>query len=358
MDIYSHQASSEITPPSKATRDPVFVDPAPVLALLQHCPAYQETPLHNAKDLSDALGLGSLYIKDERSRMGLGAFKALGAAYVIAADAVAGHSGEMSDFNPSVALSGRTYVTASAGNHGLSVAAGAHVFGARAVIYLAKTVPGAFQDLLRSKGAEVVVEGETYEASMAAAEKAAKDHGWVLLSDTTSETIGSGHRVMEGYLAMGAEIETQIPNPPSHIFLQAGVGGLAAAICAHARLIWGASPRIIVVEPAEAPCLTESVKAEHVLCVEGAVSSMGRLDCKEPSLRAYAALKSWANDFVTVTDAEVESQLPRLASLGFGTSPSGGAGIVAAMLAAQERVLGLDQEASVLAIISEGVVDE
>src|SRR6056297_2442535 len=112
-------------------------------ALLAQCPVAGETPL------VEVAGFGArLWVKDERGRMGLGSFKALGAAYVIAHEAAATGKAPMAQ-----ALAGRTYVTASAGNHGLSVAAGAHVFGARAVVYLARTVPEGFADRLRAKGA-------------------------------------------------------------------------------------------------------------------------------------------------------------------------------------------------------------
>src|SRR6056297_988170 len=138
-------------------------------ALLARCPAAAETPLVPLE------GLGATaWAKDERGRMGLGSFKALGAAYVIAHEAAEAGGEDLSGrADLSAALGGRTYVTASAGNHGLSVAAGARVFGARAVIYLADTVPESFAQRLRDKGAEVVREGADYAASMAAAEAAA-----------------------------------------------------------------------------------------------------------------------------------------------------------------------------------------
>jgi len=139
------------------------VDAAAVQGLLARCPAAAETPLVAVP------GLGpDLWVKDERGRMGLGSFKALGAAYVIACDAAATGTEDMSR-----ALAGRSYVTASAGNHGLSVAAGARVFGARAVVYLAETVPESFAARLREKGAEVVRAGADYAGSIAAAEAAA-----------------------------------------------------------------------------------------------------------------------------------------------------------------------------------------
>src|SRR6056297_2983029 len=190
------------------------IDAASPEALLAQCPAAAQTPLVAVEGFA-----APLWIKDERGRMGLGSFKALGAAYVIAHEAAATGKAPMAQ-----ALAGRTYVTASAGNHGLSVAAGAHVFGARAVVYLARTVPEGFADRLRAKGAEVVRAGDDYEASMDAAAQAAEDHGWTLLSDSSwPGYFDLPHRLMEGYLAMAAEATRQMPEAPTHIFLQAGV---------------------------------------------------------------------------------------------------------------------------------------
>src|SRR5690606_33602556 len=103
-------------------------DAAPVLALLQRCPVAGQTPLVDAAVLAERAGVAAVSVKDERGRMGLGSFKALGAAYVIA------HLAQQGD------VADRVFVTASAGNHGLSVAAGAAAFGARAVVYIAQTV--------------------------------------------------------------------------------------------------------------------------------------------------------------------------------------------------------------------------
>src|SRR6056297_872655 len=168
-------------------------DPAPVAQLLALCPAHARTPLLDVGQLADKAGVAQLFVKDERARMGLGSFKALGAAYAIAREAAeAGGPWE-------TALSGRTFVTASAGNHGLSVAAGARLFGARARIFLARTVPEGFAARLADKGAEVVRAGATYEQSMAAAERAAEEGDDTLLSDSSwPGYIELPWRVMEG----------------------------------------------------------------------------------------------------------------------------------------------------------------
>ena len=117
---------------------------------------------------------------------------------------------------------------------------------------------------------------------------------------------------------------------PTHVLLQAGVGGMAAAVAAHARRIWGDTPIIIVVEPDAAPALIESVRAGEIVTTEGPVSAMGRLDCKTPSMIALAGLARDADLFVTISEAEAESAVERLAAQGIATTPSGAAGLAAA----------------------------
>jgi diaminopropionate ammonia-lyase len=290
------------------------------------------------------LGIARLWLKDERARMGLGSFKALGAAHAIARDAVHSAAPDLRH-----ALRDRVFVTASAGNHGLSVAAGARIFGARAVIYLAETVPASFATRLQDKGADVVRDGADYEASCLAAAKAAATHGWTLLSDSSWPGYTEWPtRVMEGYLQMAAEAVQQIDTPPSHILLQAGVGGLAAAVAAHARLVWGDGPQIIVVEPAAAPALIESIREGRMVDTTGPTSCMGRLDCKTPSWIALNGLARDADVFVTISEEEARRGADRLAAHGWPSTESGGAG-VAALLAG----LDLPPNAQVLAILSE-----
>ncbi len=326
-----------------------LADVRAVAELLALCPRHGETPLVSVPALAAAAGVAEVWVKDERSRMGLGSFKALGAAYVIAREAARA----VQDEDWAHALTGRTYVTASAGNHGLSVAAAARIFGGQAVIYLAETVPDGFAARLGDTGAEVVRRGADYEASMEAALETAASRGWTLLSDSSWEGYSDpALQVMEGYLQLAAEAVAGLDTPPSHILLQAGVGGLAGAVAAHARQVWGDAPRIVVVEPDAAPALMESVRAGRAVTTQGPVSSMGRLDCKTPSLIALAGLSRDADCFVTLTEAEAAAGTARLAEYGLATTPSGGAGL-AALLAG----LDLGQGARVLAILSEGPED-
>ncbi len=325
-------------------------DAAGVARLLALCPAHTPTPLVDMPDLAVRLGVAGLHIKDERARMGLGSFKALGAAHAIAVAAAEA----VGDGPWDAALSGQCFIAASAGNHGLSVAAGAQVFGATAIIYLAETVPEAFAARLRAKGAEVVRAGATYEDSMEAAVAAAAAGAGILLSDSSwpgYEVLPA--QVMEGYLQLAAEAAEQIERPPTHIFLQAGVGGLAAAVAAHARVVWGDGPIIVVVEPEAAPALIESIRAGREVTTQGPVSAMGRLDCKTPSMIALAGLARDADLFVTISEDEADLAVEALNQHGFATTPSGAAGVAAAL--AGRPAPGSD--ARILAIVSEGPED-
>ena len=313
--------------------------------LVARCPVAAVTPLESAPAIATEAGVTSVWIKDERGRMGLGSFKALGAAYVIATAAQEGD------------ISASTYVTASAGNHGMSVAAGASAFGAASVVYIAQTVPDSFAARLQEQGAHVIREGATYEDSMAAAQAAAVANDWTLLSDSSwSGYTSLPHRLMEGYLVLMAEAISQVTSPPTHIFLQAGVGGLACACAVLARQAWGRAPKIIIVEPDLAAALFGSIAAGQATKACGAVSDMGRLDCKMPSLIALKGLARDADVFATITEAEGQVGAGLSMVAGFASTPSGAAGIsgLLALDADQRGTLGLDAQSRVLCILSEG----
>lgn len=340
-------------------------DPSGALALLARCPAHAPTPFHTLPPLAQRLGVGQLHCKDERSRMGLGSFKALGAGYVIAGMATGRveRPGEpVSAEALATALNGTVLVCASAGNHGMSVAAAAALFGAEARIYLSETVPEAFAQRLRARGATVVRAGADYEASMATAERdadAAAHRGWVLLSDSSwPGYLEIPARVMEGYLVLAAEMVDAIDPAATHVILQAGVGGLAAAVATLVRDRWGQGPQIVVVEPSRAPALQASIRAGRSVTAPGPVSSMGRLDCKDPSLLALDELARSADHFVTLQDEEVAETVALLRTYGIDTTPSGAAGVAAVHHAGPHRtVLGLDGDSRVAAIITEAPED-
>jgi len=299
----------------------ISIDIEAARMLYARCPVAKPTPLISLDTLASDLGIASLAAKDERQRMGLGSFKALGAVYALAKEAVAAGG------DPATALAGRTYVCASAGNHGISMAAGARLFGAAAVVYLSRTVPESFAERLRDKDATVLRAGADYEESLTAAMEESVKRGWHLLSDSSWEEYSDPARnVMEGYLIMGAEAAEEIATPPTHVFLQAGVGGLAAAGAAMARRAWGDAVHIVIVEPEAAPALHESIEAGRPVNAAGPVSIMGRLDCKEPSHLALKYLAREADAFVLVSEREGQDAAARLEDAGMETTPSGAGG--------------------------------
>ena len=304
------------------------------MAMLRSCPAYAPTSLIRHPDLATENGIAELFIKDEAARMRLGSFKALGGAYAVA-QMISDAAGTL-DLDSQVArdmAKTMTFNTASAGNHGLSVAAGGRIFGARAVIFLCDAVPEEFADRIRSMGAEVVRVTGTYEDSVAAAVAAADANDWLLLADGSWP--GYTERpalVMEGYTVLAEECRSEFERTglwPSHVFLQAGVGGLAAAVAGHIREYWAEQPQIIVVEPDDAPCLQKSTRAGRITHAEGAASNMGRLDCKDASLIAWEALSADADTFVTISDAAASAAVDLLAGYGIKTTPSGAASYAA-----------------------------
>ncbi len=321
---------------SSAAFNPDWKRPFDILKCL---PAYDETPLLILPQLSGRV----IRIKDERGRMGMGAFKAVGGIYAVARliqeqwFQKTGQSLATDNlFSDQVRhfASELVFVCASAGNHGMAVATGASLFGARSRIHLSEAVSNVFEERLLEAGADVVRSGAFYDDSVEAALEDAEKNKAVLLADGSWP--GYTHPpslVMEGYTVIGTELAHQFARAgkwPSHVFLQAGVGGLAAAISMTIRDTWVKQPKIIIVEPHAAPCLKESSEQKRLVTVQGPQSNMGRLDCKAPSLLAVEALGRCNVNYQLMSDQEALEAAATLAMREMKTTPSGAAGYAAA----------------------------
>jgi diaminopropionate ammonia-lyase len=233
---------------------------------------HRPTPLVALPGLAAELGVGTLHAKDEGQRLGLGSFKALGGAYAIARLVLeaAGQRhgrdfGEAELTSPAVraVAASMTFACATDGNHGRSVAQGADLVGAHSVIFVHDGVSAARADAIARFGAEIVRVAGTYDDSVVEAARVAPERGWTVVSDTAWK----GYEripglIMQGYTAIIREALAQLPGRPTHVFVQAGVGGIAAAIAAHLSLLLGAErPIFTVVEPASAACIFESARA-------------------------------------------------------------------------------------------------
>src|SRR5699024_2280593 len=214
-------------------------------------PQYQPTPLYQLSALARSIGIRSLACKDEGQRFGLGSFKALGGAYAV--ELVEQQHG------PDI-----TVTCATEGNHGRSVAWGAQKVGIRCVIFLHEGVSKSREDAIAKYGAEIIrVQGNYDDAVRECAEVAAKND-WQIVSDTTWQGYEEIPRyVMAGYSIIATEISQQLSEARSHVFIQAGVGGIATAVLRCLTHIWPeANIHFTVVEPFSADCLYASARAE------------------------------------------------------------------------------------------------
>lgn len=333
---------------------------------------YAPTPLYHLKALAGALELGDIYYKDEGPRFGLGSFKALGGAYaglrvlqrelgdVSLAGIRAGHHAD--------AVAGITLASATDGNHGRSLAWGAQRFGAPCQIYIHRDVSEARAQAMRDLGAIVTrIEGD-YDASVDQIRHDAETNGWFVVSDTSWEGYTQAPTdVMAGYGVMVHEIINALEQAPTHVFLQGGVGGLAAAVAAMLRQHYGAdAPRVVVVEPELAACLFDSAKAgalTHFPITEETL--MAGLSCGEPSGLAWEVLREHASDFITIPESLVAPTmqilgrpLARDLPITAGESAVAGlAGVIAATKGTLKETLGLSLHSRVLLIGSEGATD-
>ena len=308
----------------------------------------------------------TLWVKDESTRFGLGSFKALGGVHAVAQlllDEVEAQTGSrptieeiQSEAVRKIAAT-QTFVCASAGNHGLSVAAGAQLYGAHARVHVSAEVPADFVQRLQELGCEARVSGATYEESLKAAEDDANSTQARLLAD--GSWAGYTHApglVMEGYTVMAAELREEFESSgqwPTDVYLQAGVGGMAAAVTHMIRTYWAVQPRIVIVEPDAADCLALSAAAGYLVEASGPVSNMGRLDCKAASLLAFDTLEHSSVHYVTISDDEAAAAVRDLSSHGLHTTPSGGAGFAAWQ---QERAAGVPVGSRPLIFMSEQAI--
>ena len=350
-----------------------------------HCgiDGYAPTPLCSLDALAASVGVEKIYVKDESKRFSLNAFKSLGGSYAIAR-CLCEELGIPLDENSFALLrseayadkvKSRTFVTATDGNHGRGVAWAAMMLGCPAVVYLPQgTVAERLNNIL-ALGARAEITAMNYDDTVRYAKRMAAEKGWTLVQDTAwpgYERIPGF--IMQGYLTMVAEIREQLGGAiPTHLFLQAGVGSMAAAVAGGCKALWGEScPKIVIVEPDKADCLYRTARADDgtLHTVSGAMDSMmAGLCCGEPCTIAWEALRTLAAAFVSMDDSYAALGM-RALGLPQGSDPvivsgeSGAASTGAALglltspeLAEAREKLGLDNHARILLISTEGDTD-
>jgi len=269
--------------------------------------SYYPTPLLLLNKLSKELNLNNIYYKDESKRFDLKSFKALGGAYAVE---------KVTKGNKDITVS-----TATAGNHGRSVAWGAKRLGLKCKIFISEYVSDARGKAMEALGADVVKVKGNYENSLVECIKQSTDNNWQIVQDVAwKDYMLVPTLTMAGYSVMMKEIVDQINNEEiTHIFLQAGVGGMAGAMVAGAARYLKNIPKMIIVEPDSAACVMESIKTGKIEKINIVRESlMGGMSCGEPSLVPWKILKKSVNNCISLPDDNIGKAMNLFSNASFG----------------------------------------
>ena len=349
-------------------------------------PGYQISPLRNLSNLASMIGVGGIWVKDESVRLSLNSFKVLGGSFAIYSfiKNQLGLEGKDLSFGQLISdetrakLGDLTFATATDGNHGRGVAWAADKLNCRAVIYVHKDTSQARIDAIAGYGAEVRVVDGTYDDAVRRASVDAEENGWQVISDTSWEGYEDVPKwVMQGYTTMLSEAQEQLAGQgmvkPTHVFVQGGVGALAAATVGFYSSRFGQDrPTTVVVEPSTADCLLKSARIGdgEPHAVGGDLQTiMAGLACGEPSPIAWGVLWDCVDAFLASPDYVAAKGMrvyaTPLCGDPFIVSGESGAVTLGALMfvaeypqfAALKDYLGLGPDSQVLLINSEGNTD-
>ena len=329
-------------------------------------PGYARSALVEVPALAEQLGIAHLYVKDESSRLGLPAFKILGASW-----AVARAVGERAGLEPSaltlpaliahIDKSGvKAFIAATDGNHGRAVARMAKLLGRPAFIFIPDGVTQAAQDAIKSEGATVIHVPGSYDGAVESANtQALAQPGALLIQDTSWE----GYEdipawIVEGYQTLCVEIDEQLGSAPTVVVVPVGVGSLAEGVTRYYRGESTFTPALLSVEPEVAACLLESLHSGLLTSVETYTSIMAGLNCGTPSSSAWPILQQGITGAVAVSEANAALAVRELNVLGVDSGPCGGATLAGLRNAlgdtALRAALGIDASSTVVLINTEG----
>ncbi|CAM5223407.1 Diaminopropionate ammonia-lyase OS=Ureibacillus acetophenoni OX=614649 GN=SAMN05877842_10955 PE=4 SV=1 [Ureibacillus acetophenoni] len=348
-------------------------------------PQYEPTPLVSLDNLAKELKVNKLFIKDESYRFGLNAFKALGGSY-----AIGQYLAERLEIDPAELtydklvssevrerLGELTFITATDGNHGRGVAWTAKQLKQKSVVYMPKGSSVERLNHILAEGADASITDVNYDDAVRLAAEYAEKNGWVLVQDTAWENYEEiPKKIMQGYITMAYEAYEQLNalgEKPTHIFIQAGVGSMAASVQGFFANVYGEDrPITVVVEPDKADCIYKTAEANDgkLHFVSGDMDTiMAGLACGEPSTLGWEILKDYADAFLSCSDNIAAQGMRILAApikddlkVVSGESGAVGVGGVSEILRRSEYAdlkeqLKIDSDSKILFFSTEGDTD-
>ena len=317
---------------------------------------YNPTPLISLNKLSKELNLNNIFYKDESKRFDLKSFKALGGAYAVE---------KVTQGNKDIVVA-----TATAGNHGRSVAWGARRLGLKCKIFISEFVSDARGQAMSDLGADVVKVEGNYEKSLIECIKQSTENDWQIVQDVAwKDYIQVPTYTMAGYTVMMKEIADQINNEKiSHVILQAGVGGMAGAMVAGIARYLDYIPTTLVVEPDSAACVLESIKTgkREKIGIKRE-SLMGGMSCGEVSLVPWEILKNSVKHCISLPDDDIAKTMKLLGNSSFSdqkitAGENSAPGVISLIASCEDQIvkenLQLDKKSNVLVIGCEGDTDK
>ena len=317
---------------------------------------YNPTPLISLNKLSKELNLNNIFYKDESKRFDLKSFKALGGAYAVE---------KVTRGNKDIVVA-----TATAGNHGRSVAWGARRLGLKCKIFISEFVSDARGQAMSDLGADVVKVKGNYEKSLIECIKQSTENDWQIVQDVAwKDYIQVPTYTMAGYTVMMKEIADQINNEKiSHVILQAGVGGMAGAMVAGIARYLDYIPTTLVVEPDSAACVLESIKTGKIEKIDiKRESLMGGMSCGEVSLVPWEILKNSVKHCISLPDDDIAKTMKLLGNSSFSdqkitAGENSAPGVISLIASCEDQIvkenLQLDKKSNVLVIGCEGDTDK
>ena len=317
---------------------------------------YSPTPLINLNKLSQELNLNKIFYKDESKRFDLKSFKALGGAYAVQ---------KISKGNKNIIVS-----TATAGNHGRSVAWGAKRLGLKCKIFISEFVSDARGQAMANLGAEVIKVKGNYENSLIECIKQSTENGWQIVQDVAWDNyLLVPKYTMAGYSVMMKEIVDQLEKDKiTHIILQAGVGGMAGAMIAGIARYLTNIPITIVVEPDSAACVLESIKSGKIKKIDiKRESLMGGMSCGEVSLVPWEILRNSVKYCISLPDDNIAKTMRLLGNGSFSdekiiAGENSAPGVISLIASCEDQKikkdLNLNSHSNVLIIGCEGDTDQ